>query len=224
MMAAGSGHLEVAQLLLDRGADLQTGIFCGQTALMWAAKRGRFEVAQLLLVCGADPGKTRKREDDHFWLDGGTALMDAVDDGNIQVVRLLLNHGADPNQARTGNGRVRAVVDDNFGDDVFVSGCHPETVRLLLERGANPNLATANDAHVPLGCACTHSGIGVIRMLLQFGADPNQASQMNGRHSWQLPWVAFRMMCGCHCTLGQTPIWAAFRLQAQARQATIRWG
>lgn len=51
--AAFSGHTEVVQLLLDRGADINAGGTNDKPALTWALDCGRREVAALLLDRGA---------------------------------------------------------------------------------------------------------------------------------------------------------------------------
>ena len=55
-MAVGGGHVEVARLLLDRGADVnrQTSAQFGITPLMTAAMRGDADMARLLIERGAD--------------------------------------------------------------------------------------------------------------------------------------------------------------------------
>lgn len=60
-LAVGSGELEIAQLLIEAGADVNTRlgpsqIFCeGFTVLMVAARRGNPEMVELLLRAGSDP-------------------------------------------------------------------------------------------------------------------------------------------------------------------------
>jgi peptidoglycan/LPS O-acetylase OafA/YrhL len=52
--AAGLGHTEMATILLDQGADINTGDENGSTAMHWAALFGRPLVAALLIERGAD--------------------------------------------------------------------------------------------------------------------------------------------------------------------------
>jgi ankyrin repeat protein len=67
--AAEKGHLDVAQLLLDRGAAIDKTANTGSTALIEAAKKGHLDVARLLLDRGAELDK-----DNCF---GWSALMQA---------------------------------------------------------------------------------------------------------------------------------------------------
>jgi peptidoglycan/xylan/chitin deacetylase (PgdA/CDA1 family) len=54
-LAATFGHKEIAELLIDKGVDVNAvGGLLGWTPLHWAASEGRKEVAELLIAKGAD--------------------------------------------------------------------------------------------------------------------------------------------------------------------------
>lgn len=55
MSAAAEGHLEIARLLLDRGADMNISNGWGRTVLYEAAEEGQPEMVRLLVRRGADP-------------------------------------------------------------------------------------------------------------------------------------------------------------------------
>ena len=57
------GHLDVAELLLDRGADVGQANTYGVTALMAACQEGHRDVAALLLDRGADVGQANRGVD-----------------------------------------------------------------------------------------------------------------------------------------------------------------
>ncbi|WP_137896650.1 ankyrin repeat domain-containing protein [Ramlibacter sp. 2FC] len=85
MMAALKGQLELARLLIARGADVNKP---GWAPLHYAATHGHLELMQLLL-------------DEHAYIDaespnGSTPLMMAAHYGTPQAVQLLLDAGADP--------------------------------------------------------------------------------------------------------------------------------
>ncbi|KAH0861367.1 hypothetical protein HID58_089628, partial [Brassica napus] len=48
--AAAKGHNEIVGLLLEKGADVNSRNYCGQTALMQACRYGHWEVVQTLLL------------------------------------------------------------------------------------------------------------------------------------------------------------------------------
>jgi 26S proteasome non-ATPase regulatory subunit 10 len=52
--AASRGHVEIAQMLLERGAVIDARDDDGETSLHMAVEAGRIQVAQLLLKHGAD--------------------------------------------------------------------------------------------------------------------------------------------------------------------------
>jgi ankyrin repeat protein len=57
--AARHGHLQVAQLLIDRGADLHTTGSDGLTPREWAAREGREDVVNSLRQLEAEAGSDR---------------------------------------------------------------------------------------------------------------------------------------------------------------------
>jgi ankyrin repeat protein len=86
----GGGHLELAEQLLDAGADVEQQHFLGTTALHWAALRGQLDMAALLLEHGADPDRPRRK----FGAEPRTPLEHAVERGHDGVARLLRDRGA----------------------------------------------------------------------------------------------------------------------------------
>ena len=87
--AATYGYVEIAQKLIDQGADVNTGVQAGAvTPLTVAALNGSASLVALLLSKGAQVN-TRDAS-------GSTALTEAVRKGDAEVLRLLLQAGADP--------------------------------------------------------------------------------------------------------------------------------
>jgi hypothetical protein len=85
MMAALKGHLGIAQLLIERGADVNK---TGWAPLHYAATGGQVALIQLLL-------------EHHAYIDaespnGTTPLMMAAQYGTLAAVKALLAAGADP--------------------------------------------------------------------------------------------------------------------------------
>ncbi|XP_010937467.1 E3 ubiquitin-protein ligase XBAT33 isoform X4 [Elaeis guineensis] len=52
--AAAKGHNEIVMLLLEKGAEVNSRNYCGQTALMQACRHGHWEVVQTLLLFGSN--------------------------------------------------------------------------------------------------------------------------------------------------------------------------
>jgi ankyrin repeat protein len=85
-IAAAEGRVDVAELLVKHGADVNARNNNNSTPLHLAANAG---VAELLIRHGAEVNVRDK--------DGFTPLHWAADKGHLDVARLLLEMGADPN-------------------------------------------------------------------------------------------------------------------------------
>ncbi|MBZ5622043.1 MAG: ankyrin repeat domain-containing protein [Acidobacteriia bacterium] len=91
-LAAVTGELETASLLIQRGADPKSKNMHNWTALMMAATSSRPDVARFLIEKGAD---LHARDD-----EGRTALDWALTQGETEVARLLREAGAKPGVSR----------------------------------------------------------------------------------------------------------------------------
>jgi ankyrin repeat protein len=92
--AARSDRIDVLDVLVDAGADVEADVYRG-TPLIWAAACGRAAAVERLLALGADP-TTRGTFGGPTHGDGITALHIAAEAGAQDVCRLLLEAGADP--------------------------------------------------------------------------------------------------------------------------------
>ncbi|XP_055652024.1 ankyrin-2 isoform X26 [Falco biarmicus] len=184
-IAAHYGNVNVATLLLNRGAAVDFTARNGITPLHVASKRGNTNMVKLLLDRGGQiDAKTR---------DGLTPLHCAARSGHDQVVELLLERGA-PLLARTKNGlsplhmaaqgdhvecvkhllQHKAPVDDVTLDYLtalhVAAHCgHYRVTKLLLDKRANPN-ARALNGFTPLHIACKKNRIKVMELLVKYGA------------------------------------------------------
>jgi ankyrin repeat protein len=87
--ALQQNHEDVADKLLDGGADPDIVANYGETALMVAIEReASMDTIRHLLDSGADP---------NLETGGGTALMIAALSAPKRIIKLLLDYGADPN-------------------------------------------------------------------------------------------------------------------------------
>jgi ankyrin repeat protein len=134
MEAVEYGAMDVARLLLERGADVNARDDDGDTALYWASRNGHEELVALLLSHGADV--INKGMGD--W----TALMTASDWGHLGVVRMLLQHmrGVGLNE-RSTSGRTALCIACGRG--------RQEVARALLLAGADHTIAN-NEGQTPL--------------------------------------------------------------------------
>ncbi|XP_063042465.1 uncharacterized protein LOC134436989 isoform X4 [Engraulis encrasicolus] len=184
-IAAHYGNVNVATLLLNRGAAVDFTARNGITPLHVASKRGNTNMVRLLLDRGAQiDAKTR---------DGLTPLHCAARSGHDTAVELLLERGA-PMLARTKNGlsplhmaaqgdhvecvkhllQHKAPVDDVTLDYLtalhVAAHCgHYRVTKLLLDKRANPN-ARALNGFTPLHIACKKNRVKVMELLVKYGA------------------------------------------------------
>ncbi|XP_046904778.1 ankyrin-2b [Hypomesus transpacificus] len=184
-IAAHYGNVNVATLLLNRGAAVDFTARNGITPLHVASKRGNANMVRLLLDRGSQiDAKTR---------DGLTPLHCAARSGHDPAVELLLERGA-PMLARTKNGlsplhmaaqgdhvecvkhllQHQAPVDDVTLDYLtalhVAAHCgHYRVTKLLLDKRANPN-ARALNGFTPLHIACKKNRVKVMELLVKYGA------------------------------------------------------
>ncbi|XP_078258793.1 ankyrin-2-like isoform X2 [Rhinoraja longicauda] len=184
-IAAHYGNVNVATLLLNRGAAVDFTARNGITPLHVASKRGNTNMVKLLLDRGSHiDAKTR---------DGLTPLHCAARSGHDGAVEILLERGA-PMLARTKNGlsplhmsaqgdhvecvkhlvQHKAPVDDVTLDYLtalhVAAHCgHYRVTKLLLDKRANPN-ARALNGFTPLHIACKKNRVKVMELLVKYGA------------------------------------------------------
>ena len=128
MQAAGAGHADVVNALLQSSADVKAEGANGGTALMSAAQAGHADVVNALLEGGADVNATMS-------IIGVTALMLAAGAGHADVVNALLQSGADLNAKNVEGGTALMAA---------AVGGHADVVNALLEgEGVTRDIAHA---------------------------------------------------------------------------------
>jgi ankyrin repeat protein len=119
--ACNNGHEEVVKMLLDRGANVNTGLsnigLASRNPLEAAAYGGHLGIVQRLLERGI-----------HVHSFGTRALWEAAGEGHEEILCLLLEAGVTPNvhyNRRSGSALCRAIRNG-----------HTRIVQMLLDRGA----------------------------------------------------------------------------------------
>jgi ankyrin repeat protein len=155
-------HLEMARLLIQRGADINTEDNLGATPLIYTSMFSKFDknrntnvdFVKLLLDNNADPNKKTRL--------GKTALMVARD--NTEVINLLLEANADM-EAIDKNGRTAIFYAVEFKQQ--------KKLEILLKHSAIVNL-TDYDGNTPLLIAKntkkTKESQQIIELLKKYGA------------------------------------------------------
>ncbi|KAH8999579.1 hypothetical protein EDB86DRAFT_2755336, partial [Lactarius hatsudake] len=149
------GHIEVAQFLRERGADVNALNVHKRTPLHLVSECGRPAAAMWLLDCGADVNSQS--------LGGWTPLHLAVLRGHLEVARILLEHNADVN-ARRVDGYTSLISASTLGK--------PDVVRLLLDHGADASVRDDN-RNTALHLAARYGHHEVCRMLLERNGEVN---------------------------------------------------
>lgn len=164
MLAAGLGHIDIVDLLLDHGASVDDVTSLDSSApIHLAALHGQSGVVKLLLDAGA-PINDRNA-------DGWTPLELACKWGHLETAKSLISRGADPNRADT-NGWNSLSYAARYGQ--------PHITRYLLdletdieENGTvvhkklvNRNETADKNKYTPLIGAIHYSHIDCVKLLL----------------------------------------------------------
>ena len=167
MIACKHGHLDIAKLLLQKGANVNFVNNLNQTALMKAAEGGNVEVVNLLLEHGANC--------DTVAIDTKTALILACEQGSIEVVEALLVKTEFKETEGFFNGIPGLRSWWKFSCTlslVFIAVQHGNInlVKWFLRRGYK----------VPLGAlfqAISQQNHDMVKVLLQNGANVNETGE-----------------------------------------------
>lgn len=147
-LAANSGHVETAKVLLDSGADADLGC-----PLAGAALKGDMEMMTLLLDHGARPDGPAST-----WR---VPLIEACEYDHLQAVRLLLKRGANVNACTRYNA-----------ESALERACYSaglDVLELIIENGADVNHRDGS-GRTALHYAAVSGRLGHVRKLLASGA------------------------------------------------------
>lgn len=163
-MAVMENQVEVAEYLIERGADVNAVSDNGVGPLHLAVRASAFESVKLLVEHGATVESTDPRFSPLLW---------AARVGAPEIAEYLIEHGADVNFV-SHRGETPILMASMVGST--------ETVGLLLEHGAE--IEQEETPTTPLIMAVQGEHLDVVRMLLDNGADPN-ASNRQGQSPLQ---------------------------------------
>jgi ankyrin repeat protein len=186
IVASYYGNIQMVQLLVQHGADVNALGGDYGSALQAASYDGHIDIVQLLIEHGADVNA----QGGHF----GSALQAASHNGHMNTIQLLIEHGADVNaqgghfgsalQAASHNGHMNTIqLLIEHGADVNVQvgfygsalqavshNRHPDIVQFLIEHGADVN-AQGGEYGTALQVASYKGHIDIVQLLIGHGAD-----------------------------------------------------
>ncbi|GFS99414.1 hypothetical protein NPIL_346171 [Nephila pilipes] len=146
-IAADNGCLEVVNLLLKNGADINAKNDKQATALHLASLNGHVDVVKTLIMIGAEIN-ARSR-------DGGTPLHNAVEHGHEKIVEILLEHGA----------KINVVYDNNLAPINFAAKYgYFGIIKTLIKFKANINNSTKS-GETPLLMAAKNGHLEIVKFL-----------------------------------------------------------
>ena len=153
------GHIEVAQLMLIHGANIEdSGCADKQTPLHIASQRGHLEITKWMLNHGANANS----HSEHGW----TPLHFAACRGDLEVCRILLECNAEVN-ARSDNGSTPFLEASQSG--------HPDVIWLLLDHNAETHVEDSR-GNTPLQGAARNGLLEVVQTLLERNAKVNSSN------------------------------------------------
>lgn len=177
MNAAFYGREEVAELLIDYGANIHVTNLREATALHIAVLSKHPEVVRALIRRGADVNAEYA---------GGCsyAVLDAVYSSNTEILEALLNGGARVSDVTTGAGYTALHVAAREG----LLG----PLRLLLNKKLSLHIDTIDlDGRTPLNSATKAGRVDAVRLLLEHGAN----SSISDWVGWPPLYWAVRTNC-----------------------------
>lgn len=165
-IAVKNSHLEITQILLEGGADVDARIDASAkaqydyTALHLAAVAGNAKIADLLLKHGAAINCKGRRD----W----TPLHFAADRGDVVMVGLLIENGADLESK--GQDDSSYYGSKNFNTPLLqaIWKGHKEVVEMLLRNNADVTSSLAMMYAKTRGGA----GNGILELLIAYNAAP----------------------------------------------------
>ncbi|CAG8385864.1 unnamed protein product [Penicillium salamii] len=161
-LAAEDGFVDIIELLLNNGADVESRDETGRTPLSWAVENGHLNVTELLLENGANTESQDKT--------GRIILSWAVKGGFVDIIELLIKNGTKL-ESRDQSGRTSFswAVENRFLD----------TIQLLLNNGAELE-SRDETGRTPLFRAAENGHLDVMELLFENGAN-TESQDKTGR-------------------------------------------
>ncbi|USO00711.1 MAG: ankyrin repeat domain-containing protein [Alphaproteobacteria bacterium] len=166
--AAHSGHVDIANTLISRGADVNMGDGFGRTPLIHAARHKHVNVAEALIVAG-----THVNTIDGF---NKTAIVYASENGCVDLVNLLIKSGSAINMRQT----IIANISRNDVAELQLTALMAaaqnrkiDIINILIANGAQVNEKNSSGC-TALIYAVANGYADIVELLVQKGATLDQ--------------------------------------------------
>ena len=186
MVALDNDHNDVANLLLDRGANPHVADWWGRTALF-------------IVIDKKEAGGGRGGRGGGIGGRGAAAVPRAV--SHMDIINRLLAADVDVNAELNMRRPSRGGNSGRFADNQLGTGCTPlyrateagdtEVIRALLDKGANPNINDMGFTPFLVAAGVTPGGGGggapntaLLDLMIQHGADVN--TQVTGTRTYSM--------------------------------------
>ncbi len=167
---AEQGQVDALKQALATGADVNTRLNDGSTALHWAVLHDQQEAVAALLEAGADPVALNR--------NGVSPLFLAVQNGNEHIVAALLKAGADPNTLAES------------GETILMTAAYtgkPAVVTQLLEAGALIDARDPEFKQTALMIAVREGQTAVVEQLLRHGTEVDARTRVGDTPAYYPP-------------------------------------
>lgn len=158
---AEQGRVDALKQSIAAGADVNSRLSDGSTALHWAVLHDQQESVATLLEAGADPVLLNR--------NGISPLFLAVQNGNEHIVAALLAAGADPNTLLES------------GETILMTAAYtgkPAVVAQLLEAGALVDMRDPEFRQTALMIAVREGQTAVVEQLLRHGTEVDARTRL----------------------------------------------
>ncbi|KAM0478919.1 hypothetical protein ACHAPX_004897 [Trichoderma viride] len=179
--AAENGHDQIAQFLLAKGVDAQSGGSKGRTPLHWAALKGHPRIVQLLLAAAVDPlirtfpvleeydsfdQYLKRYSEEEAESQRETALSFAFRGDNPGVIQAFM-----------------PFIPPTEVNKCFHQADKVENIEAILNTG-KVDIDCFKDGKTRLFRAAERHSLGLIKLLLKHGADPNRRSARESTYTY----------------------------------------
>jgi serine/threonine-protein phosphatase 6 regulatory ankyrin repeat subunit B len=150
------GPIDMAEFLIEKGADVNARMANSETALIMAVTSLQPEIVRLLLSNGADPDATTG--------GGDHVLFIAAQQGRKDLIKLLVEHGANVN-AKNRDGQTILFYDMILKDNGFI--------KTLVKRGIDVNVRDNADRMTAVEKARRYKYAEAVKILTAARDDAN---------------------------------------------------